>query len=191
MWANNETGVLFPIAEIADIVRKKGALFHTDAVQAIGKIPIQLRDAKINFLSLSGHKLHCPKGSRGPLREQTDEISTVRDWRRAGRWETRRDAKRRLDRWRSGRRVNSREHSWNMKTTEVRALRDHFESGLLTRIKAIGINGDREQRLPNTTNLAFRWDRFGRSADAARSTWHLLLLRLRMHDWFCPCLACP
>ena len=62
MWANNETGVLFPIHEIAEIVRKKGALFHTDAVQAVGKIPINLAESKINFLSLSGHKLHCPKG---------------------------------------------------------------------------------------------------------------------------------
>src|SRR4051812_23512241 len=62
MWANNETGVLFPVDEIAEIVRSKGALFHTDAVQAIGKVPVQLADAKINFLSLSGHKLHCPKG---------------------------------------------------------------------------------------------------------------------------------
>src|SRR5450432_4184667 len=62
MWANNETGVLFPIHEIAEIVRKKGALFHTDAVQAVGKIPLALSESKINFLSLSGHKLHCPEG---------------------------------------------------------------------------------------------------------------------------------
>jgi len=63
MWANNETGVLFPIHEIAEIVRKKHAIFHTDAVQAVGKIPINLDHAKINFLSVSGHKLHCPKAS--------------------------------------------------------------------------------------------------------------------------------
>src|SRR4029079_13514203 len=62
MWANNETGGLFPIDEIARIVRKTRALFHTDAVQASGKSPINLDHAKINFLSLSGHKLHCPKG---------------------------------------------------------------------------------------------------------------------------------
>ena len=62
MWANNETGVVFPIHEIAEIVRKKHALFHTDAVQAVGKIPLNLAESKINFLSMSGHKLHCPKG---------------------------------------------------------------------------------------------------------------------------------
>jgi cysteine desulfurase len=62
MWANNETGVLFDIAEIAERVRSKGTLFHTDAVQAIGKVPVNLRSTRVNFLSLSGHKLHCPKG---------------------------------------------------------------------------------------------------------------------------------
>src|SRR5204862_7523160 len=62
MWANNETGVLFPVEQIAGICRAKGVLFHTDAVQATGKIPVRLRDTAINFLSLSAHKLHGPKG---------------------------------------------------------------------------------------------------------------------------------
>src|SRR5437588_9370170 len=62
MWANNETGVLFPIEKIAELCRQKGVLFHTDAVQAVGKIPICLRDTAINFLSLSAHKFHGPKG---------------------------------------------------------------------------------------------------------------------------------
>lgn len=62
MWANNETGVLFPVPKIAEICRRKGMLFHTDAVQAVGKIPIRLRETAINFLSLSAHKFHGPKG---------------------------------------------------------------------------------------------------------------------------------
>ena len=62
MWANNETGVLFPVEEMARITRERGILFHTDAVQAVGKIPLNLRDSAIDFLSLSGHKLHAPKG---------------------------------------------------------------------------------------------------------------------------------
>ena len=62
MWANNETGVLFPVEKIAEICREKGVLFHTDAVQVVGKIPIRLRDSTINFLSLSAHKFHGPKG---------------------------------------------------------------------------------------------------------------------------------
>ena len=62
MWANNETGVMFPVVEIAEIAAGHGALMHTDAVQAVGKVPINLSKTNINFLSLSGHKLHAPKG---------------------------------------------------------------------------------------------------------------------------------
>ena len=62
MWANNETGTIFPISELVEIAHRKGVYFHTDAVQAIGKIPITLNTLGIQFLSLSGHKLHCPKG---------------------------------------------------------------------------------------------------------------------------------
>src|SRR5438045_5658365 len=62
MWANNETGVLLPVEKIAEVCRQKRVLFHTDAVQAIAKIPMRLRDTAINFLSLSAHKFHGPKG---------------------------------------------------------------------------------------------------------------------------------
>src|ERR1700730_1971919 len=62
MWANNETGVLFPVEKVAEICRDRKVLFHTDAVQVVGKIPIRLRDSAVNFLSLSAHKLHGPKG---------------------------------------------------------------------------------------------------------------------------------
>ena len=62
MYANNETGVIFPIDRIATIVKAKGIMFHTDAVQAVGKIPLNLCDSNIDLLSLSGHKLHAPKG---------------------------------------------------------------------------------------------------------------------------------
>ena len=62
MWANNETGVIFPVEEMARLAKNRGILFHTDAVQAVGKIPINLRDLDIDFLSMSGHKLHAPKG---------------------------------------------------------------------------------------------------------------------------------
>ncbi len=62
MWANNETGVIFPVEKAAAMARNKGILFHTDAVQAVGKIPIDMRQNAIDMLSLSGHKLHAPKG---------------------------------------------------------------------------------------------------------------------------------
>ena len=62
MWANNETGVIFPVEEAARLARERGILFHTDAVQAVGKIPINMNANSIDMLSLSGHKLHAPKG---------------------------------------------------------------------------------------------------------------------------------
>ncbi len=154
MWANNETGVLFPIDEIAGIVRKKHAIFHTDAVQAIGKIPLNLDHAKINFLSLSGHKLHCPKGvgvlyvnkrtkfhpyligggqehgKRAGTQNVTGIVGLGKACEVAGQF---------LDH----------------EATEVRGLRDHFENTLLATVAGAQVNGDREHRLPNTTNLAF------------------------------------
>jgi cysteine desulfurase len=154
MWANNETGVLFPTEEIADIVRTKGALFHTDAVQAIGKIPISLADAKINFLSLSGHKLHCPKGV-GVL--YTNRRTKFAPFMTGGGQE-------------KGKRAGTEnvasivglgkacevagqfiEHE----NSEVRAWRDQFEEGILERVQGAQVNGDRAHRLPNTSNLAF------------------------------------
>ncbi len=154
MWANNETGVLFPVNEIAEIVRAKGALFHTDAVQAVGKIPIALADAKINFLSLSGHKLHCPKGvgvlyvnrrtkfhpfmiggsQENGKRAGTQNVASIvalgKACEIAGQW---------------------MEHE----NTEVLALRDTFENGVLASVEGSQVNGDREQRLPNTANISF------------------------------------
>ena len=154
MWANNETGVIFPVEEIAAIVRKKGALFHTDAVQAIGKIPLRLTDAKINFLSLSGHKLHCPKGvgvlyvnrrtkfapyvigggQENGKRAGTENVSSIIGL---------------------GKACEIAGAFLDHEATEVRALRDEFESGVLARIEGAQINGDIANRLPNTSNLAF------------------------------------
>lgn len=154
MWANNETGVLFPIAEIADIVRRKGALFHTDAVQAIGKIPLHLAEAKINFLSLSGHKLHCPKGvgvlyvnrrtkfqpfvigggQENGKRAGTQNVSSIVAL---------------------GKACEVAGEYLEHEGTVVRGLRDDFECGVLSRIPGTQVNGDAVHRLPNTTNLAF------------------------------------
>ncbi|MBI1175239.1 MAG: aminotransferase class V-fold PLP-dependent enzyme [Sideroxydans sp.] len=67
MWANNETGVVFPVEEIAQLAKQRGALFHTDAVQAIGRLPLTWRHSAIDLLSFSGHKLHAPKGIGGLL----------------------------------------------------------------------------------------------------------------------------
>jgi cysteine desulfurase len=154
MWANNETGVLFPIDEIAEIVRSKGALFHTDAVQAIGKIPLQLSDAKINFVSLSGHKLHCAKGvgvlyanrrsrfipymtgggQENGKRAGTENVASIVGL---------------------GKACEVADSFLEHENTEVRAWRDQFEGAILDRIPGAQVNGDRSHRLPNTSNLAF------------------------------------
>jgi len=154
MWANNETGVLFDIAEIAERVRSKGTLFHTDAVQAIGKVPVNLRSTRVNFLSLSGHKLHCPKGV-GVL--YVNKRTKFHPFVIGGGQET-------------GKRAGTQNVASIVglgkacelagqflphEETEVRALRDQFEAGVLAAITAARVNGDREHRLPNTSNIAF------------------------------------
>jgi cysteine desulfurase len=87
MWANNETGTIFPVEEIAREVRERGIVFHTDAVQAVGKIPINMADSAIDMLSISGHKLHAPKGI-GVLISAREPSSPLFSWagiRKAGR----------------------------------------------------------------------------------------------------------
>ncbi len=154
MWANNETGVIFPVTEIAGIVRKKGALFHTDAVQAIGKIPIQLADAKINFLSLSGHKLHCPKGVGVLYANRRTKFAPYligggqENGKRAG-----------TENVASivglGKACEIAGEFMAHEATEVRGLRDEFERGVLARIEGSQVNGDTADRLPNTSNISF------------------------------------
>jgi cysteine desulfurase len=154
MWANNETGVLFPIEEIANVVRAKGALFHTDAVQTVGKLPVQLNDAKINFLSLSGHKLHCPKGVGALYVNRRTKFQPFmtgggqENGKRAGTENVASIVA-------LGKACELAGEFLDHEGTAVRALRDAFEAGVLERIPQVSVNGDRENRLPNTTNLSF------------------------------------
>ncbi len=154
MWANNETGILFPIEEIAAIARRKGVLFHTDAVQAVGKIPIRLADSNINFLSLSAHKLHGPKGV-GALfvNSQTRFRPTLfgggqENGRRSG-----------TENVASivglGAAAECAAAKAEEEKTRVPQMRDRLERELLERIPNLLVNGDRASRLPNTTNLTF------------------------------------
>ena len=154
MWANNETGVIYSIEKIAAICRAKGVFFHTDAVQAVGKMPINLARLPIHFLSLSGHKLHAPKGvgalypnkrarfqplivggpQEGGRRAGTDNVASIVGLGKAAELAVK---------------------TLEEENSRVRALRDRFEKTLLAELEDVQVNGDPRARLPNTSNLAF------------------------------------
>ena len=156
MWANNETGTLFPVEEMAAMARAVGAMFHTDAVQAVGKIPIGLANSKIDMLSLSGHKLHAPKGV-GVLYLRRG--TRFRPLLRGGHQER-------------GRRAGTENSAsivglgtaaalameyMDFENTEVRRLRDRLEAGILASVPHAFVTGDPGNRLPNTANIAFEY----------------------------------
>ena len=154
MWANNETGVLFPVEEIAALAQAKGAYFHTDAVQAVGKIPVNLAGAPTHFLSLAGHKLHAPKGV-GALyvRRRTRFTPFVvgggqEDGRRGGTENVASIVA-------LGKAAELAGAHLQEELTTVRALRDRFENAVLAGIPGTQINGDPVERLPNTSSLYF------------------------------------
>jgi len=156
MWANNETGVIFPIEEIADICRRKGVVFHTDAVQAVGKIPIDLGKTPVDLLALSGHKLHAPKGV-GVLyiRKGTRCAPFIlgghqENGRRAGTENVPYIVG-------LGRAAELAADHMEEEMTRVRALRDRLEEGILDSCPDCSVNGSREHRLPNTTNVGFEY----------------------------------
>jgi cysteine desulfurase len=153
MWANNETGLIFPIKEIAQTCRDKGVLFHTDATQAVGKIPIDLQDVKIDFMTFSAHKFHGPKGIGGlyirrglkltPLLHGGEQMGGVR----AGTVNIP---------YLIGMGLAMELAVQNLPYEEsaVRALRDRLEDAILT-IPDVMVIGDRKLRTPNTILASF------------------------------------
>jgi cysteine desulfurase len=156
MYANNETGVIFPIEEIAEITRVRDIVFHTDAVQAVGKIPFRLTQLPVDLLSLSGHKLHAPKGvgalyirkgtkfspfmigghQEGGRRGGTENVASI-----VGLGVACGLAKKAID-------------EENMR---IKGLRDKLEKVLLEKIPNSRVNGHLTKRLPNTTNMSFEF----------------------------------
>ena len=154
MWANNETGVLFPVKEIAEICQSRGVLYHCDAVQAAGKVDINLRSLPINYLSLTGHKFHAPKGigalyvrrktpmspfvygghQERNLRGGTESVPLI-----AG----------------MGKAAELAHKTLPGYDKKVRPLRDALEEGILERVPNTELNGHKTQRLSNTTNISF------------------------------------
>ena len=157
MWGNNETGVIFPIEEISRRVKERGIVFHTDAVQTVGKIPIDLSRTGVDMLSLSGHKIHAPKGI-GALyirkgtkfapfmigghqekgrRGGTENTAAIVGLGKAAEMATR--------------------HMASGSYTAVGELRDKLENEILAQVPSTFVNGDRANRLPNTTSIAFEY----------------------------------
>jgi cysteine desulfurase len=155
MYANNETGVMFPIEQIGQIVKEKDAIFHVDAVQAAGKIPLNMKTSTVDMLTISGHKLHAPKGI-GVL--YVRKGVRFRPLLIGGHQER-------------GRRAGTEnvpglialgkaselalQHLDNV--FEEKALRDLLEQGILNTIPDTVVNGHTKNRLPNTTNIGFKY----------------------------------
>ncbi|UCD51404.1 MAG: aminotransferase class V-fold PLP-dependent enzyme, partial [Phycisphaerales bacterium] len=156
MSANNETGTIFPVEKIAEMVTERGITFHTDAVQIVGKVPLNLAESRINLLSLSGHKLHAPKGvgvlyvrkgtriapfllgghQEGGRRAGTENVPGIVGL---------------------GKACELAAQNMDDENTRVKALRDKLEKAILANCPDSRINGDPENRLPNTTNISFEY----------------------------------
>ena len=156
MWANNETGVIFPVEEAAAITKAKGALFHSDAVQAIGKIPINMADSSIDMLSLSGHKLHAPKGI-GVLYLRRG--TPFRPFLVGGHQEKSRRAgtENAAAIIALGKACQLADQFMETENTVVKAMRDRLQDALMAAIPHARINGGVAERLPNTTSIAFEF----------------------------------
>ena len=156
MWANNETGVLFPVEKAAELATERGILFHTDAVQAVGKIPINMKANAIDMLSISGHKLHAPKGIgilyvRKGTKFSPFLIGGHQEKERRGGTENTPSI------IGLGRACELAAANMDTENRMVLLLRDKLEAEILARIPNSRVNGTRLYRLPNTTNISFEF----------------------------------
>jgi cysteine desulfurase len=156
MWANNETGVIFQIRDIAELVKSRGAVFHTDAVQAAGKVVIDMKNTPVDLLSISGHKLHAPKGIGVLyLRKGVHCVPFMmgghqESGRRAGTENVPYIVG-------LGRACELAHQFMSVEQREVARLRDFLEKELTEKAIDATVNGDIEHRLPNTTNISFKY----------------------------------
>ena len=156
MWANNETGVLFPIEKVAEIGRAHGAILHTDAVQVAGKIPVDVKKVPVDMLSMSGHKFHAPKGvGIFYVRKGTK----LKPFMLGGHQERTRRAGTENVPYIVGLAKACELARLGMadETVKLTALRDKLEAGILASCPNVRVNGDRTHRLPNTLNVSFEY----------------------------------
>ncbi len=155
MYANNETGVIFPINQIAQIVKEKQILLHTDAVQAVGKVPISLQELDVDYLTLSGHKLHAPKGVGALFVRKNAPFSpyiiggSQEKGRRGGTENTAFIVA-------LGKAIELAVKNQEKDYRDIKYLRDYLEDSILQSIPGTMINGSRENRLPNTASISFK-----------------------------------
>jgi cysteine desulfurase len=156
MVANNETGVIFPVEEIGEIVKAKGIPFHTDAVQAVGKIPLYMKKSTIDMLSSSGHKLHAPKGIGVLYIRKGTKFSPflIGGHQEKGRRGGTENVPYIIG---LGKAFELAKKHLDDENTRVKALRDYLEQKLLEKIPNTLVNGDRQNKLPNTVSVSFEY----------------------------------
>jgi len=155
MWANNETGVVFPVDEIADMVKQADGILHTDAVQMVGKGPVDVGKIPVDMLSLSGHKLHAPKGVAALYVRKGTRVNPLllgghqEKGKRAGTENVPYIVG-------LGRACELAQGHIYEEMKRVKVLRDRLETGILKTCSDAVVNGDRRDRLANTTNIGFK-----------------------------------
>ena len=157
MWGNNETGVLFPIEEISREVKDRGILFHTDAVQAVGKVPINVSESGIDMLSLSGHKFHAPKGVGALYIRKGTKFSPfmIGGHQESGRRGGTENTAAIIGLGKAAELAYG--HLQVDGYEDISRLRDKLEHALLAKVPNAMVNGDTTSRLPNTTSIAFEY----------------------------------
>ena len=153
LWANNETGVLFPIEEVARLTKARKVALHIDAVQGVGKLALNVGELGVQFLSVSGHKLHCPKGV-GAL--YIHKRTRFTPWLRGSQESARRGGTQNVSSIVAlGKAAEIAGAQLSADPGRTKRLRDRFEESILKSVAGAEVNGEREHRLPNTTNIAF------------------------------------
>ncbi len=156
MWANNETGTIFPIEKVAEICREYGATLHTDAVQVAGKIPVDVKKVPVDFLAMSGHKFHAPKGI-GILYVRRG--AKFKPFMLGGHQESARRAGTENVPYIIGlaKACELARKGMTTEAVQLTAMRDKLERGIVAACPNVLVNGDKEHRLPNTLNISFEY----------------------------------
>ncbi|MCX6073037.1 MAG: NifS family cysteine desulfurase [Campylobacterales bacterium] len=155
MWANNETGMIFPIQEIGEICREKGVLFHTDGVQAVGKIPVNMQEVYVDFMSMSAHKFHGPKGIGALYIKNSQHLTPLlhggehMGGRRSGTLNVPYIVG-------MGQALEMATTNMEEKIAMIAAKRNRLEDALLGALEDVMVVGDRANRTPNTILISIR-----------------------------------